>query len=139
MDDSAEGLALRNWLLSLIPGAEDEEEIGIGAWHRTADDRIIRRHLDIRQFTPESQRLFQSAALKAARRCAESSDALGGLEARESLVDLGDMVIVRIVARRRLAVRTGTKWFHQRSGTSDPVGSAPPTTLSANNPYRQQP
>ena len=92
LDDSSASRALRQWLLSLLPGPDDKEEIGIGAWHRAADDQTIVRHLDIRELTPENQRLFHTAALEAAKRCSDFSDTLGQLEARESLIDLGDMV-----------------------------------------------
>jgi len=89
VDDSAAGLALRDWLLALLPGPDDEEEIGYGAWYRAADSQTVVRHLDIREFTPENQRLFHTAALKSSKRCAESP---GVFDAEESLLDLGDMV-----------------------------------------------
>ena len=94
VDESAEGLTLRNWLLSLLPGPDDEEEIGIGAWHRTADNQTVVRHLDIRELTLQNQRLFHDAVLEAVKRCADSSEAFDWLDlGRESLIDVGDMVI----------------------------------------------
>jgi hypothetical protein len=94
MDDSAEGLAMRDWLLSLLPGPEDEEEIGIGAWHRSTDDQTIVRHLDIRELTPQNQRRFHTAVSEAVKRCVELPEAFDWLDlGRESLMDLGDMVI----------------------------------------------
>jgi len=94
VEESESGLVLRNWLLSLLPGPADEEEIGIGAWYRTADNQTVVRHLDIRELTPPNQRLFHNAVLEAAKRCAASQEAFDWLDlGRDSLIDLGDMVI----------------------------------------------
>lgn len=90
---SAPGDALRDWLLSLLPGPDDEAEIGYGAWVRARDEEIVTRRLDVRELTPGNQRLFHDAALEAARRYAESPEAFDWLEAPESLVDLGDMIM----------------------------------------------
>jgi hypothetical protein len=87
LEKSAPGVALRGWLLSLLPGPEDEEEIGIGAWHRTADKLTVVRHLDIRELTSENRGLFHDAALEAARRCAPDEDE------SQSLADLADMLM----------------------------------------------
>jgi hypothetical protein len=93
VEESVAGLTLRNWLLSLLPGPDDEQEIGIGAWYRTADNQTVVRHLDVRELTPQSQRLFHNAALEAAKRCTESSEAFDWLDlGRESLIELGHMV-----------------------------------------------
>jgi hypothetical protein len=94
VEESPSGRTLRSWLLSLLPGPNDDEEIGYGAWYRTADNETVVRRLDIRELTPANQRLFHNAVLEAAKRCAESAEAFDWLDlGRESLVDLGDMVV----------------------------------------------
>lgn len=65
---------LREWLLSLAPGPDDQEEVGYGAWVRSADQQVMLKHLDVRELTPENQRLFHEAALRAGRR-AKSAEA----------------------------------------------------------------
>jgi len=67
--DSLEGPGpthdLREWLLTLLPGPDDEEELGYGAWLRSSDQEVIRRHLDVRELAPENRRMFHEAALRA--------------------------------------------------------------------------
>ncbi|HEV3343162.1 MAG TPA: hypothetical protein VG125_22505 [Pirellulales bacterium] len=57
---------LKHWLLEQLPGASDEEELGYGAWFRTADQQIVVRHIDLRQMTVVNQQLFCEAAKRAA-------------------------------------------------------------------------
>src|SRR5438067_234818 len=56
---------LHRWLLEQLPGPEDEEEIGYGAWLRAADGQVIVRYLDLRLMEAENQRLFCRAAKQA--------------------------------------------------------------------------
>lgn len=58
--------ALRDWILSQLPGPDDEVELGYGAWLRAADEQVIPRHIDLRLMTAQNQRLFCDAARKAA-------------------------------------------------------------------------
>jgi hypothetical protein len=44
---------LRRWLVEQLPGPDDEEEIGYGAWERRSDGHVIVRYLDLRLMTPE--------------------------------------------------------------------------------------
>src|SRR5512133_2616404 len=80
--------ALREWLLSLLPGTEDEEELGYGAWLRKSDKEIVRRFLDVRDLTHENQRRFHDAAKRANRKASSDSD----LVLKKCLSDLADMV-----------------------------------------------
>jgi hypothetical protein len=66
LDDEPMGSReLREWLLGQLPGPEDIEELGFGAWLRTSDRQTIVRCLDLRQMTVENQRLFCEAAKRA--------------------------------------------------------------------------
>ncbi len=56
---------LKHWLLEQLPAASDEEELGYGAWFRTADQQVVVRHIDLRQMTVENQHLFCEAAKRA--------------------------------------------------------------------------
>ena len=80
-------LVFREWLLSLLPGSNDEEHIGYGPWLRAEDNQLIERRLDIRELTVENQRLFHDAALKAAQNHPPEEDE------SESLLDLSDMLV----------------------------------------------
>ena len=80
-------LALREWLLSLLPGPDDEQHIGYGPWLRAEDNQLIERRLDIRELTVENQRLFHDAALEAAQNHRPDEDEF------QSLSDLSDMLI----------------------------------------------
>lgn len=77
---------LKHWLLEQLPGVNDIEEIGIGAWRRTADQETVVRHIDLRKMTVENQRLFCQAAKRAAR----AGHPEEGL--RECLADLAEMI-----------------------------------------------
>src|SRR6516162_9076422 len=57
---------LKQWLLEQLPGPNDEEELGYGAWFRTADQQVVARYIDLRQMTMENQQLFCEAAKRAA-------------------------------------------------------------------------
>lgn len=87
--DPREASAFRAWLLGLLPGPDDEERVGYGPWYRRADGQLIERLLDLRELTPENQRLFCRAAKRAASRL--------GPDAPKWLADcvskLSDMVI----------------------------------------------
>ena len=66
--------ALHDWFVSLLPGPDDEEELGYGAWFRTADQQVVLKSLDLRELTPVNQQLVHQAAKSAGKR-AESPDA----------------------------------------------------------------
>ena len=68
LEDSQGGRELRTWLMTLVPGPHDIEELGYGAWLRSEDQQIIPKYLDLRELTPQNQRLFHEAALRAAER-----------------------------------------------------------------------
>jgi hypothetical protein len=90
-DDSPPARELREWLLSLLPGPEDEEHVGYGPWFRKADQQLIERFLDLRELTPKNQRLFHQAARRAGER-AQSAEGAGWPDwLRGGLVDLADM------------------------------------------------
>jgi len=93
IEPSPEGISLRDWLRAQIPNPQDEQELGYGAWLRTADNAVVVRHLDLRELTTVNQRLFHAAVLAAVRKLNESPEVLAWLEAPECLVDLGDMVL----------------------------------------------
>ena len=77
---------LRHWLLEQLPGPEDEEEIGYGAWLRNADQTIVAKFIDLRLMTVENQRLFSEAA-KTAALVPRHEDWVAS-----NLLDLADMV-----------------------------------------------
>jgi hypothetical protein len=52
---------LRQWLLEQLPGPNDVEELGYGAWFRSSDQTIIVRSIDLRLMTAENQRLICDA------------------------------------------------------------------------------
>jgi hypothetical protein len=83
--DPASG-ELHRWLVEQLPGPDDEEEIGYGAWARRSDGQVIVRYLDLRLMTPENQRPF----CRAAKNAAPPADAEDWL--RSCLEDLADMV-----------------------------------------------
>jgi hypothetical protein len=85
LDPSAD--ALHHWLVEQLPGHEDEEEIGYGAWVRQADGEVIVRHLDLRRMTPKNQQLF-CTAVRSVILPADAKDWLSSC-----LNDLADMVI----------------------------------------------
>lgn len=57
---------LRQWLLAQLPGPNDEEELGYGAWWRNSDQTGVVRFIDLRLATLENQRLFCDAVKRAA-------------------------------------------------------------------------
>jgi len=71
--------ALREWLLSLLPGPNDEEHIGFGPWVRRADQRVIQRYLDLRELTLENQKILQQAMLRAGERAVRRACRIAGL------------------------------------------------------------
>src|SRR4051812_38955527 len=48
---SPQARELRDWLLAQLPGLADEEDIGYGPWFRKADEQLVERFLDLREFT----------------------------------------------------------------------------------------
>ena len=66
LDEGQASQQLKQWLLAQLPGESDEEELGYGAWFRTADQQVVVRHIDLRQMTAENQKLFREAAKRAA-------------------------------------------------------------------------
>lgn len=57
---------LRDWLLKQLPGPNDEEELGYGAWFRNSDQTVIVRFIDLRLMTVENRQLFCEAVTRAA-------------------------------------------------------------------------
>jgi hypothetical protein len=53
------------WLRSLLPGPDDVEELGYGAWLRKSDGEIISRHLGIKELTEGNQNRFNQSVLRA--------------------------------------------------------------------------
>ena len=60
------------WLRSLLPGPDDVEELGYGAWLRNSDGEIISRHLDIRELTEGNHNRFNQSVLRALSRLKET-------------------------------------------------------------------
>lgn len=77
---------LTRWLLEQLPGSDDDEEIGCGAWARRSDGQVIVRRLDLRLMMPEHQPQF----CRAAKHASPPADAEDWL--RSCLEDLADMV-----------------------------------------------
>lgn len=57
---------LRQWLAEQLPGPEDEQELGYGAWLRMSDQTAVTRYIDVRLMTVENQQLFCDAVKRAA-------------------------------------------------------------------------
>ena len=72
--------------LGQLPGRDDEEELGYGAWLRNSDQTIIVKFIDLRLMTVENQRLFCEAAKRAASIHRDEEWLL------RNLSDLADMV-----------------------------------------------
>jgi hypothetical protein len=68
LDGSKSARTLRDWLLEQLPSPEDFDHVGYGPWLRKSDQMLVERFLDLREFTPENQRLFHQAARKAGER-----------------------------------------------------------------------
>jgi hypothetical protein len=87
LGEDATAQRLKVWLLEQLPGASDEEELGYGAWFRTADQQVVVRHIDLRQMTVKNQQLFCDAA----KRAAQTEHPEEWL--RACLSDLADMIL----------------------------------------------
>src|SRR5262245_15675089 len=79
---------LEAWLRRQIPGPDDIEELGFGAFlrRRNGTEEVVLKHLDLRRLAPEQQRLFCDAA-KRARQVVPDDE-----WARVCLDDLVDMI-----------------------------------------------
>lgn len=77
---------LQSWLFKQLPGPDDVQELGYGAWLRTVDEQITMRKIDTRLMTAENQRLF----CEAVKLAAINSAAVEPLQS--CLYDLADMV-----------------------------------------------
>src|SRR6476620_5739687 len=64
--DQVSNEPLRQWLLEQLPGPNDEDEVGYGAWFRKSDSNIIVRSIDLRLMTIENQQLFCDGVKRAA-------------------------------------------------------------------------
>lgn len=64
--DAVSDAPLRGWLLDQLPGPDDEEELGYGAWWRASDNTSIPRVIDLRLMTDANQGLFCDAVKRAA-------------------------------------------------------------------------
>jgi hypothetical protein len=64
--DEVAAAPLRQWLFEQLPGPDDDEELGYGAWFRESDKTTVMRFFDLRLMTSENQRLFCDAAKRAA-------------------------------------------------------------------------
>jgi hypothetical protein len=71
--------SLRQWLLEQLPGPDDDEELGYGAWLRSSDQTSIVRVIDLRLMTAENQRLFCDAVKRAAALDHEEAWLKGGM------------------------------------------------------------
>jgi hypothetical protein len=91
-DTTPTACALREWLLSLLPGPNDEEHVGYGPWYRVADQQLVPRFLDLRELTVANQRLFHQAARRAAVHVQSPGSPLCADWLRECLAELADMV-----------------------------------------------
>jgi hypothetical protein len=87
----AQPQSLRNWLLSLLPGPEDEDHVGYGPWFRKSDQQLVERFLDLRELTSENQRLFHQAARQAGGLAKSPEGDVWPDWLRNCLVDLADM------------------------------------------------
>jgi hypothetical protein len=92
LEESSPARALREWLLTLAPSLSDVEELGYGAWFRPKDRQVIRKYLDLRELTPENQRLFHEAALRAGKLATSPAAAKWDKMLVDCLVHLSDMV-----------------------------------------------
>lgn len=63
MEPSVSKLAA--WLERQLPGPDDIEELGYGAWRRSIDGAIVERSLDLRPVAPEYQEEFCQAVVEA--------------------------------------------------------------------------
>jgi hypothetical protein len=77
---------LRAWLQSLLPGPDDIEELGYGAWLRKADQEPIARLLDMRQLAKPDQDAICAAALAAARHARHPGGCANSLKALAEMV-----------------------------------------------------
>lgn len=87
-----EGEAFRDWLRSLVPGPEDEADLGQGSWLRKRDQEVVERYLDLREVTPANQRRFNEAAEAARDRLLLLHTHAVPQDLTESLLDVVDMV-----------------------------------------------
>ena len=102
--DAVSSAPLRAWLLEQLPGPDDEEELGYGAWWRVSDDTSIRRVIDLRKMTAENQDRFCEAVKHAAAmpreeewlaRCLEEfADMVSRMECGEPPLSKSDLVAV---------------------------------------------
>jgi len=103
---------LRAWLLEQLPGADDEEELGYGAWLRVSDDTIVMRVIDLRQMTPENQARFCEGIKRAAAvpreeewltRClGDFADMVARMERGEPPLSKSDLVAVLPLGTERV-------------------------------------
>jgi hypothetical protein len=92
LTDSPSAHALRDWLLSLLPGPGDIKDIGYGPWVRGSDHEIVPRRLDVRNLTAENQKLFHQAVRRAREVVAVQEPSSEPPGMNESLIALADMV-----------------------------------------------
>jgi len=114
--DAVSSPPLREWLLEQLPGPDDEEELGYGAWLRVSDDTSIVRVIDLRQLTPENQDHFCEGVKRAAdvprdeewhRRCLRDfADMVARMERGEPPLSKSDLVAVLPLG----AERVGPGW-----------------------------
>lgn len=102
--DAVGDAPLRQWLFDQIPGPDDEEELGYGAWLRTSDNTVVVKCIDLRLMTKENQKVFCDAAKHAAPKnrdeewlkdCIEDlSDMVQRMERGEPPLSKSDWVVV---------------------------------------------
>ena len=107
-------VSLHDWLLSVLPGREDEEHLGFGPWLRASDQEVIERYLDVRELHPESQRVFVEAVRCAGAR-AENDLAAYPEPLRGCLLDLADMA-ARMDRGEPPLTRSEWREVHQAKG-----------------------
>jgi hypothetical protein len=91
LNDSTPARALREWLLSQLPGPNDIE-LGYGTWLRAGDEELIPRYLDVRELTPQNQELFHDAALIAAGHAQALEVPIRPDSHEEALIYLADLI-----------------------------------------------
>src|SRR5690606_27386701 len=96
--------SLSRWVTNQLPGPNDEEELGFGAWWRHSDDTVVRRFVDLRLMTEDNQRVFCNAVRSAASadhesvlltKClSELADMVARMERREPPLSRSDWSVV---------------------------------------------
>ncbi len=79
-------LALRDWLISQLPGPDDIKELGYGAWLRASDEEHMVRNIDLRRMAPKYQALFCAVVKRAVAKIPVDEYTTG------PILDLADLI-----------------------------------------------